>query len=134
MGRKKAEDSDYEYIKTQLGIVLERVTDKSDLTRLKTWDDLSNVAYQWCLKNYKHYQDEAADWGVAPIYLLLTALLFVEHPLLMDNGRMRYGFIRAKAEILMAELWRVDVPIPILSTGTKNQPVEETALPVEEMK
>ena len=129
MGRHKNEDETHTM--KQMAIVVGRITQKTNLGALKTWDDLWNVAYQWCSKNYQHSQDEAASWGVAPIYLLLTALLFVEHPLLISDGYMRFGWLRAMTEIIAVELERRDLPAPIKSTNIVNMGVERNVLSVD---
>lgn len=132
MGRKA--DNEEAYTIEQMNRVLGCITDKRNLQSLKTWDDLWNVAYQWCGKNYKHVKDTCDEWGVAPMYLLLTALLYVEHPLLVGDGRSwKYSLVMAQAVILQAEINRLDVAIPIKSTDKTNRGVERTAVPVEKM-
>ena len=130
MGRKK-EDNEH-YIIEQMQKVIDRINGKNYLANMKTWDDLRDIAYQWCCKNYKHSEDEAESWGVAPVYLILTALLYAEHPLLVGEGRSwRYPLPGAVAIISKVELNRLDVGIPIKSTDSTNRDVERINKPVE---
>lgn len=123
------------YTIEQMNKVLACITDRRNLAKVKTWDDLWNVAYQWCGKNYKYAKEAADDWGVAPMYLLLTALLYVEHPLLVGKGcSWKYPLVMAQAVILQAELNRVDVAIPIKSTDKSHRAVEVMSVPVEKMR
>lgn len=123
MGRKA--DNDEAYTIQQMNIVLACVTDRNNRAKVKTWDDLWNVAFQWCGKNYRFVKDAAEDWGVAPMYLLLTALLYVEHPLLVGEGRSwKYNFVMAQAMILKVEINQIDVSIPIKSTDTLHRVVD----------
>ena len=133
MGRKKKDDEGY--IVEQMQKVIDRITGKSNFANMKTWDDLRDVAYQWCCKNYAHCEKEADGWGVAPIYLLLTALLYVEHPLLVGEGRSwLYSLQVSITKIFKIELNRIDLPIPIKSTDKIHSPVERIATPVERIE
>lgn len=133
MGRKKKDD-DRDIIE-QMQKVIDRITGKSNLATMKTWDDLRDVAYQWCCKDYAHSEKVADDWGVAPIYLILTALLYVEHPLLVGEGRSwLYSLQVSISIILKVELNRLDVGIPIKSTDSTHRDVERIAQPVEKME
>jgi len=123
------------YTIEQMNKVLACITDKNNRAKVKTWDDLWNVAYQWCGKNYKYAKDAAEDWGVAPMYLLLTALLYVEHPLLVGEGRSwKYSLVMAQAIILKVELNGSDVAIPIKSTDKSHKAVEIINEVVEKMQ
>lgn len=123
------------YTIEQMNKVLACITDKNNRAKVKTWDDLWNVAYQWCGKNYKYANDAAEDWGVAPMYLLLTALLYVEHPLLVGEGRSwKYSLVMAQAVIIKVELNGSDVAIPIKSTDKSHKAVEIINEVVERMQ
>jgi hypothetical protein len=133
MGRKK-EDNEA-YIIEQMQKVIDRITGKHDLENMKTWDDLRDIAYKWCCKDYAHGKKVADDWGVAPIYLLLTALLYVEHPLLVGEGRSwLYSLQMSITKIFKIELNRIDVVIPIKSTDSVHRGVERIAQPVERIE
>ena len=130
MGRKK-DDTD-EFIIAQMSKVLSCITDKQNLLKVKTWEDLWNVAYQWCAKEYTHSENVAPEWGVAPVYLILTALLYVEHPLLVGEGRSwKYSLSYALALIAQVEFNRLDIGIPIKSTDKIHRDVETIRQPVE---
>ena len=132
MGRKP--DNTEAYTIEQMNKVLACITDRNNRSNVKTWDDLWNVAYQWCGKNYKYVKDVAEDWGVAPMYLLLTALLYVEHPLLVGEGRSwKYSLVMMQAVIIQTELQRADIGIPVKSTDKAHSPVDRTPQPVERM-
>ena len=133
MGRKKKDDEGY--ITEQIQKVIDRITGHSNLSNMKTWDDLRDIAYQWCCKDYAHCKNVADDWGVAPIYLLLTALLYVEHPLLVGEGRSwLYSLQMSITKIFKIELNRIDVLIPIKSTDKAHRGVERIAQPVERIE
>ena len=133
MGRKP--DNTEAYTIEQMNKVLACITDRNNRSNVKTWDDLWNVAYQWCGKNYKYVKDVAEDWGVAPMYLLLTALLYVEHPLLVGEGRSwKYPLVLAQAVILQVELNHADIGVPIKSTDKDNRGVERKTEPVGKMQ
>lgn len=133
MGRKK-EDNEH-YITEQMQKVIDRITAKSDLASVKTWDDLRLVAYQWCCKDYAYAKKEADSWGVAPIYLLLTALLYVEHPLLVGEGRSwLYSLEMSITKIFKIELNWLDVGIPIKSTVSIHRGVERITQTVERIE
>lgn len=133
MGRRKKDDEGY--IIEQMQKVIDRITGNGNIANMKTWDDLRDVAYQWCCKNYAHCERVADDWGVAPIYLLLTALLYVEHPLLVGEGRSwLYSMQVSITKIFKIELNRIDLPIPIKSTDKIHRAVERIAQPVERIE
>lgn len=133
MGRKKKDDEGY--ITEQIQKVIDRITGNKNLSNVKTWDDLRDIAYQWCCKDYGHCKNVADDWGVAPIYLLLTALLYVEHPLLVGEGRSwLYSLQVSITKILKIELNRIDLPIPIKSTDSTHRDVERIEKPVERIE
>ena len=133
MGRKKKDDE--VHIVEQIQKVIDRITGKSNLENTKTWDDLRDIAYQWCCKDYAHCKREADGWGVAPIYLLLTALLYVEHPLLVGEGRSwLYSLQMSITKIFKIELNRIDVLIPIKSTDKANRGVERITQHVERIE
>jgi hypothetical protein len=133
MGRKP--DNTEAYTIEQMNKVLACITDHNNRAKVKTWDDLWNVAYQWCGKNYKYVKEVSDDWGVAPMYLLLTALLYVEHPLLVGEGRSwKYPLVPAQAVILQVELNHADIGVPIKSTDKANRGVERKTEPVEKMQ
>ena len=133
MGRKKADNEGH--IVEQMQIVIDRITGHGNIANMKTWDDLRDIAYQWCCKDYAHCKNVADDWGVAPIYLLLTALLYVEHPLLVGEGRSwLYSLQMSITKIFKIELNRIDVLIPIKSTDKTHRHVERIAQPVERIE
>ncbi len=133
MGRKKKDDEGY--ITEQIQKVIDRITGHGNLSNIKTWDDLREIAYQWCCKDYAHCKNVADDWGVAPIYLLLTALLYVEHPLLVGEGRSwLYSLQMSITKIFKIELNRIDVLIPIKSTDKAHRAVERITQPVERIE
>ena len=133
MGRKP--DNTEAYTIEHMNKALACITYRNNRAKVKTWDDLWNVAYQWCGKNYKYVKDVADDWGVAPMYLLLTALLYVEHPLLVGEGRSwKYPLVLAQAVILQVELNHADIGVPIKSTDKSNRGVERKTEPVEKMQ
>lgn len=119
MPRKKHNDEQYaiEQVQKVISIVTEHKT--------KSWDDLWNTAYQWCTRNYTHAEQTAQEWGVAPIYLILASLLYVEHPLLVGQGRSwLYSMEAAQIIIIQTELHRRDIPVPILSTHSVHSLVD----------
>lgn len=119
MARPK--QSDEKYIIEQVQAVIANITDH----RRKTWEDLWDVAYQWCTKNYTHAEQTAGEWGVAPIHLILASLLYVEHQLLVGQGRSwLYSLAGAQTVIIRTELRRLDLPVPILSTSSIHIPVD----------
>ena len=129
MGRHKQDDS--EYIVSQLLIVTACIVEH----RRKTFQDLREVAYRWCIKDYQHGKDVADAWGVAPMYLIHAALLYVEHPLLVTEGRgWKYDMVRMQAEILRVVVGRLDVDIPISSTNSIHSPVDKIASLVDGMR
>jgi len=131
MGRH-TEDSEA-YIIAQLGIVTACIVDH----RRKTWQELRDVAYRWCIKDYVHAKDTAETWGVAPIYLVHAALLYVEHPLLVADGlRWKYGIVRMQAEIMRVMVGRldVDIPVKIQSTNCDHSHVDAIRQTVERME
>jgi len=133
MARKK-EDNEA-YITEQIQNVIDRITGKHSLENMKTWDDLRDIAYKWCCKDYAHCKNVADDWGVAPIYLLLTALLYVEHPLIVGEGRSwLYSLQMSITKIFKMELNRIDVVIPVKSTDSLHRHVERIAQPVERIE
>jgi len=133
MARKK-EDNEA-YITEQIQNVIDRITGKHSLENMKTWDDLRDIAYKWCCKDYAHCKNVADDWGVAPIYLLLTALLYVEHPLIVGEGRSwLYSLQMSITKIFKVELNRIDVVIPVKSTDSVHRGVERIAQPVERIE
>jgi hypothetical protein len=133
MGRNKQDNE--AHIIEQMQKVIDRITGNGNLSNLKTWDDLRLVAYQWCCKDYGYSKSVADDWGVAPIYLLLTALLYVEHPLLVGEGRSwLYSLQMSITKIFKIELNRIDVVIPIKSTDSLHRHVERIAQPVERIE
>jgi len=93
-----------------------------------TWDELFTVAEQWCMQNYEHHHQYAKEKGILPITAILTALLYVSHPLICrPNGEMIGGFLRCAAEIIAAQVEERKVPIPvkpILSTVRTNSHVD----------
>jgi hypothetical protein len=118
-GRPKDKD----LIEEQLVEVIGKITD--DLTM--TWDDLFDVAVQFCHKNFEYYITVAREKKVVPAALILAALLYVEHPLIIAPGRgIKYGFLRATAEIMKAELLETDlvIPVRVSSTVSVSTPVE----------
>lgn len=132
MGRKK-EDSEG-YVVEQVQKVIGKITNRATLGKAKTWDDLWDVAYQWCGKNYAHSEQVAEEWGVAPAYLVLAALLYVEHPLLVADGRSwKYTLTYSLALLVQVEIARVDVGVPIKPTNKIHKPVETIPYPVERM-
>lgn len=133
MGRQK-EDSE-KYVIEQMQVVIGKITDKQVLSKAKTWADLWNVAYQWCGKNYAHSEQVAEEWGVAPMYLILTALLYVEHPLLVAEGRSwKYSLTGMLVLLLRVELNRLDVGVPINPTNKIHIDVQRIARDVERME
>lgn len=94
---------------------VERVLSKISDHQTMTWDDLYEVALNWCEKNYDHHREAARNFDVLPMALILTALLYVEHPLLVRPGA---GWIHpnleiACVEIIHVELNRLDVHVPV---------------------
>jgi hypothetical protein len=106
---RKAKDSN-ETIAEELQTVIDRQLSEADIQK---------IVYQWCTKNYDHYKGLAKELNVKPSALILYALLYINHPLLVAPGRgLLYHFLQCKAVILMAELGQVQVEIPfILSTA-----------------
>lgn len=103
---RKAKDSNDE-----IRAELETVVDRMQTGQLKE-TMLKEIVYQWCRKNYKFHVDIASDLHLKPAALILFALLYTNHPLLMTERSMHYGFLRAKAEILLVELEGRDVFMP----------------------
>lgn len=78
------------------------------------WDELKNIAYRWCIRDYDHSVEVAKQLNVAPLALKLTALFYIEHPLLVAPSRgWIYNTDRAGIEIMRVELWEIPVEIPV---------------------
>ena len=119
MGRRTYSNEHYFYDQ------LEKVTDVI-AQKKRTWGDLREIAVQWCSKNYEYHKQEAKHWGVAPLYLLTTALLCVEHPLIVGEGRdWLYNPTEMTAKIVWAELTQANLPIPVNSTNSFHSPSEK---------
>jgi hypothetical protein len=100
--------------------VLAKLTDTQEITE----QQLIEIATEWCRKNYDHHRSFGLKHNLAPIALIIVALLWIEHPLLTAPGRgMILNIERAAAEILRCELLRLDVPIPV-NNSINNQPVD----------
>jgi hypothetical protein len=79
--------------------------------------EILEISYQWCNKNYEYHVKIANDLSIKPGALILFALLYINHPLLVADGRgLKYGFLRCKAEIIRAQLEERTVEIPILNS------------------
>lgn len=114
----------------EMNNVLGCITD----SKKKKWSDLWQVAFEFCNKNYSFAKQVSDEWGVAPMYLLLTALLYVEHPLLVGDGRAwKYNLVVMQVEILKAELNRWDLAIPFQSTEVINTHVDNFVQPVDKI-
>lgn len=89
--------------------VLSKLTDTQEITP----GDILEIAERWCKKDYQHHRDFANKHGLVPIAVIIIALLWIDHPLLVAPGRgMKYNILRASAEILECELLQKDVAIP----------------------
>lgn len=93
------------YIMNQLGEVLDKVSTTQEMT----WDELREVAGHWCRRDFDYCREQADKLKVTYIALVHTALLFVEHPLLVGEKGWVFGPMRARAEILHVELWEMPV-------------------------
>lgn len=91
----------------ELGKVISCVTDSKE----KIWFDLWQVSYEFCIKNYDHAKRVNVEWGVEPVFLVLASFLYVEHPLIVFDGRMMYSFVDSVYRIQMAESFKEDLPI-----------------------
>lgn len=78
-----------------------------------SWGEVEQCAYEFCRKNYAFYTAVAGRINVVPSRLLLFSMLMVEHPLLIDGaGHLNYGFLKATAELMVAELSEMDMAAP----------------------
>lgn len=119
MGRKG--NNNFDYMMERLAKVVELVTDYQVLT----WDQVFTIAERWCMKDYQHHRDMAIQLEVEPVYLLWMALLYVEHPLLVGEGRgWLYGPMHSHAEIIQAELEGRDLPVPVRKNSLHSVDVE----------
>lgn len=95
-------------IASELRAVIDCVQDE----RL-TWAEIEQIAYKWCIKDYDLYKQVAEKCKLIPSSLLLFALLFTEHPLVISPGRgLKGGFLWLQAQVLLAELNQEEVPPP----------------------
>jgi hypothetical protein len=116
MARKKESSITEEYCND----VLSKLTETQEITEL----ELIELATEWCKKNYDHHRSFALKHNLAPIALIIVALLWIDHPLLTAPGRsMTFNPERAAAEIIRCELLRLDVPIPA-NNSINTPPVE----------
>lgn len=84
--------------------------------------EIKEIAYRWSTKDYQHHKTLAAQLNLKPSALLLFALLFTEHQLLVAPGRgIKYHFLQCKAVILMAELQEQDVEIPFIPSTAQEK-------------
>lgn len=118
---RKAKDSN-DFILEGLQTVIDRIQDG----RLSE-QEIRNIVYQWCTKNYQYVADKAAQLDLIPNRLTLYALLYVHHPLIVaPDGALRQHFLQATATIIQCQLEErtVEIPIGILSTIQFTPPVE----------
>ena len=116
MARKKEGSITEEYCND----VLSKLTDTQEITE----QEIIELATEWCKKNYDHHRSFALKHNLAPIALIIIALLWIEHPLLIVPSRgMTFNIERAAAEIIRCELLRLDVPIPA-NNSFNTPPVE----------
>lgn len=102
-----------------------RITDQ----QVMTWDDLFTVAVKFCEKDYAYHIQTARRLGETPGVLLLTAMLYVQHPLICAERGVMYNFTRCQAELLKAQLLELDLPVPVrkgLSTVFIHSPIESS--------
>ncbi len=90
--------------------VLSKITDQQAIT----WNEMFLVAQKFCLQDYDHHREFAQKHNLVPIAVLLISLLYVEHPLLCKpSGAPIYGLLKMSAEIIRAELLKLDLVIPV---------------------
>lgn len=118
------------YIMNQLGEVLEKVTNTQELT----WDELREVAGRWCRRDFDYCREQADKLKVTYIALVQTALLFVEHPMLVGAKGWNFGPLRARAEILHVELWELPVEQVEVIHKVIHSPCGENVKPVDKSK
>lgn len=82
--------------------------------RLTTKADRFNIAVYWC-RNLAVNQ-KYADMGLAPIFVVLAALIDVEHPLIMAARGMMFSYTDCIVRILQTELHGRLQPIPVVHT------------------
>src|SRR5262245_19181646 len=117
MPRKPSE----EYLYDEVDHILDLITDQL----LLTWDELFEVAERWCKKDYTHHHEKASTLNVMPGSLLLTAMLYVEHPLLVSPGRgIMYNFMKCHILLIAAEMKQQDLAVPIKKPIIHNVPVD----------
>lgn len=126
MGRTK--DDLQEFAIEQVNQVLSCITE----SKTKTWLDLWQVAYQFCCKDYDYAVEHAKEWNVKPVFLIVASLLYVEHPLLVGQGRSwLYSLVGAEVEVIKAQMHRWDLAVPIKSTDSINTHVDRICVSVE---
>ena len=96
---RKAKDSN-EFIAEGLQVVIDRMQSG----RLKE-QDIKQIAYRWCARDYQYVADVAAELDLIPNRLTLYALLYIHHPLLVaPDGALRQHFVQATATIIQCQL------------------------------
>lgn len=94
--------------------------------QVTTWDELFEVAVQFCQKNYAYHVEVARRIGEKPGIVLLTAMLYVNHPLICSERGVMYSFMQCEAELIKAQLLETNLAVPVkqLSTVSIHSPKE----------
>ncbi len=84
-------------------------------------DERRFIAYQWCSGNYEYVHEFCERKpNLLPIAVLVAALLDIEHPLLVVNGKMLWASLTlCSIEVLRVELQRRPVHIPLWTSGVQ---------------
>lgn len=81
-----------------------------------------DIALKWCLGKYEEVQGIAEGLGVMPIAMIVGCLIDIEHPLLVENGRLLFRSLTACAvKVLYVELIHEVVHIPIVDNSGQSQ-------------
>ncbi len=68
------------------------VCDIEKVLARKEWDVLSSVLTAWETGNYVYVEDVTVRWSVNKSLLLLTAMLYGNHVLLVGASGLRYSY------------------------------------------
>lgn len=87
-----------------------------------TADQRRDIALKWCLGQYDEVNGIAEGLEVMPIALIVGCLIDIEHPILVDNGRLLYrSLIGCAARILLVEATHEVVHTPMLITSGQSE-------------
>jgi hypothetical protein len=81
--------------------------------RETTREQRSEIARQWCLKNFAHIE-EFRHLSSPPIALIIASLIDMDHPLLVSSGRgVMWSAMKCALLVLRVELFDIQVEIPL---------------------